>query len=95
MKRRSIVFAPEARSDLLAIYDWVAAAAGPDVALSYLERIEVYCRRLDYAAERGQKRDDIRAGLRVLGFERRVAIAFSVDDTRVTILRLFYGGRYW
>jgi toxin ParE1/3/4 len=40
-------------------------------------------------------RDDIRPGLRIVGFERRVTIAFSVDDGRVTILRVFYGGRDW
>jgi len=34
-------------------------------------------------------------GLRVVGFERRVTIAFEVDDERVTILRIFYGGVDW
>jgi len=31
----------------------------------------------------------------IIGFERRVAIAFTVDAERVTILRIFYGGRSW
>jgi toxin ParE1/3/4 len=51
--------------------------------------------RLEYAGERGGRRDDIRVGLRIVGFERRVTVAFSVDESRVTILRLFYGGRDW
>jgi toxin ParE1/3/4 len=38
---------------------------------------------------------DIRQGLRVVGFERRVKIAFLVDDDRVTILRMFPGGKDW
>jgi toxin ParE1/3/4 len=33
--------------------------------------------------------------MRVVGFERRVTIAFSVQEERVTILRIFYGGRNW
>jgi toxin ParE1/3/4 len=45
------------------------------------------------AAERGTRRDDIRVGLRVVGFERRVTIAFHVDPKRVTIDRILYGGR--
>jgi toxin ParE1/3/4 len=32
-------------------------------------------------------------GLRIIGFERRVAIAFHIDPGRVTIDRILYGGR--
>jgi len=31
----------------------------------------------------------------VVGFERRVTLAFAVDEERVTVLRLFWGGRDW
>lgn len=44
---------------------------------------------------RGHHRNDIRPGLRIVGFERRVTIAFCVDESAVTILRVFYGGRDW
>jgi toxin ParE1/3/4 len=40
-------------------------------------------------------RDDIRPGLRVVGFERRVTIAFAVGEAGVTIVRVFYGGQDW
>lgn len=95
MKQYQVIFAPEARDDLFALYDWIAAAASPDTALSYLERIETYCFGFKHAAERGTRRDDIRPGMRIVGFERRVTIAFSVMEERVTILRIFYGGRNW
>lgn len=95
MKQYRVIFAPEARDDLLVLYDWIAAASSPDTALSYIELIGTYCRGLTHAAERGTRRDDLRPGLRVIGFERRVSIAFSVHDERVTILRIFYGGRNW
>ena len=43
--------------------------------------------------ERGRRRDDIQPGLRVIGFERRVAIAFRILKTRVEIVSIAYGGR--
>jgi toxin ParE1/3/4 len=95
VKERLVEFSPEARDDLLALYDWIAAAAHPDTALSYVERIEACCRGFGVASERGHRRDDIRPGLRIVGFERRVTIAFTAEETRVVILRIFYGGRNW
>ncbi|WP_330998597.1 type II toxin-antitoxin system RelE/ParE family toxin [Ollibium composti] len=59
MKRRAIVFAPEARDDLLGIYDWIASSS-PSAALSFVERLEAHCLSFDLAAERGTRRDDIR-----------------------------------
>jgi toxin ParE1/3/4 len=44
---------------------------------------------------RGTRRDDLRPSLRVIGFERRVTIAFHVSASAVTIDRIFYGGRDW
>ncbi|MBX9944185.1 MAG: type II toxin-antitoxin system RelE/ParE family toxin [Reyranella sp.] len=95
MKRRAVAFAPEARTDLLRLGDWIAERAGADVASNYIERLEAYCAGFEIAGERGQRRDDIRPGLRVVGFERRVTIAFTVSAAEVTILRLYYGGRNW
>ena len=43
--------------------------------------------------ERGMRRDDLFLGLRVVGFERRVTIAFHVGADTVTFLRILYGGR--
>jgi len=95
VKRRRVMFTPEARFDLFEIYDWIAAKAGFQIAISYIERIEAYCLGFELASERGHRRDDISLGLRIVGFERRVTIAFAVDDDRVTVLRLFYGGQNW
>jgi toxin ParE1/3/4 len=38
-------------------------------------------------------RNDVRPGLRTVGFERQISIAFHVDSERVTIDRILYGGR--
>jgi toxin ParE1/3/4 len=92
---RTVTFAPEAEADLGALYNWVADRAGPTVALGYVERLHGSCLSLGLASERGTRRDDIRPGLRTIGFERRVTIAFKVDPGNVLILRLFYGGQDW
>ena len=95
MKENSVVFSPEAENELLEIYDWIAAAASSEVAFGYVTRIEEFCERLSIGPLRGQVRDDIRPGLRIVGFERRVAVAFKCDAGQVVILRVFYGGRNW
>jgi toxin ParE1/3/4 len=61
--------------------------------MDYIERIESYCLGFDLGAERGTRRDDLRPGLRIVGFERRVTIAFHVDPRTATIDRIFYAGR--
>lgn len=95
MKRRAVIIAPEARDDLVRLYDWIADATSPVIALGYIDRIEEHLNGFDVASERGARRDDVRPGLRVTGFERRVAIAFAADADRVTILRILYGGQDW
>ncbi len=95
MKQRHIVYSPEARRDLLNLYDWIADQADPVTALNYVERIEAFCADLSHGAERGTLREDIRPDLRVIGFERRVSIAFMVEADFVTILGIFSGGKNW
>ena len=95
MKRRKVRLSPEARDDLVRLYDWIAGRASPEVAMAYVERLEAYCVGFDLASERGHRRDDLRAGLRIVGFEKRVTIAFAASENDATILRLFYGGQSW
>ena len=93
MAPRRVVYSPAARRDLEDLYDYIADRASPQIAFTYLSRIEANC--LDFAdfPERGTRRDDLEPGLRIVGFERRVTIAFHVSETAVTIDRIFYGGR--
>lgn len=95
MIHRPVIFSPEARDDLDEIYDWIFDRAGDPTALGYLGRIEAFCTKLDLASERGSARDNIRPGLRAIGFERSATIAFVATDARVTILRVFRRGRNW
>ena len=75
MKRR-VVFAPEAASDLIALYDYIAEQSGGLRAIKFIEQIEVYCRGFSVAGERGTPRGDIRPGLRIVGYRRRVTNRF-------------------
>lgn len=88
-----IEFAPEARDDLRELYLYIADHAGPDRAMAYVDRIEAFCRGFANFPERGIRRDDLFPGLRVVGFERRISVAFSVLSTSVIFYRFLYGGR--
>src|ERR1700712_3885036 len=88
-----IVFRPLAEADLIGLYDYIAAEAGTTIAGGYIDRIEAACFSLETFPQRGTRRDDIRPGLRTVGFERRATIVFRVDKSEVTIVRIFFGGR--
>jgi toxin ParE1/3/4 len=95
LKRRAVIIGPDAESDLIRLFEWIAAAASPQIASAYLERLERHLGSLDIASERGVPRDDIRPGLRVVGYQGRITIAFRVEAEHVTILRVFYAGQNW
>ncbi|MBS0296905.1 MAG: type II toxin-antitoxin system RelE/ParE family toxin [Proteobacteria bacterium] len=90
---RRVGFGPDAAQDLADILEWIETQASAAVAGSYVERLVSYCERLSHFPERGASRDDLRPGLRLLGFERRATIAFTVVEDSVLIVRVFYGGR--
>lgn len=95
MKARRVVLAPEAGDDLNELYDWITGRASPEVAMAYLERVSEFLSGLSVASERGHLRSDVRRGLRIVGFERRLTVAFVVDEHTVTVLRVFTAGRDW
>lgn len=75
------------------LYDYIASESGQEIAIQYIRRIRDACLSLADFPERGRRRDDIVRGLRVIGFERRVSIAFRVLKSRVEIVTIAYGGR--
>ncbi|RAU21975.1 type II toxin-antitoxin system RelE/ParE family toxin [Paramagnetospirillum kuznetsovii] len=89
----SIVFRPQAEADLFALYRYIAEASGRGRAGEYISRVEKACMELALFPERGTRRDDIAAGLRTIGFERRATIAFRVLDQVVEIVAIAYAGR--
>ena len=90
---RTVAFSPEAQNDLFELYDYIAGRGAPNAAMDYIARLEVRCMGLADFPEQGQQRDDIRPGLRLLGFERRTEIAFHITPSKVVIDRIFHGGQ--
>jgi toxin ParE1/3/4 len=88
-----IEFSPEALGDLIDLYDYIAQRDGAERAIGYIGRIEDCCRNLSVFPDCGVRRNDLRPGLRILGFERRAVIAFQIASEAVTVLRILYGGR--
>lgn len=95
MRSRRVSFSQQAQDDLFAIETWLETEAGKDRARRYVDRLIEKCMRLDLASRRGTGREDLFEGLRIVGFERRITIAFVVDDLEVVILRIFRAGQNW
>jgi len=88
-----VLYAPEAEAQLVALFFHISAAASPEIAARYTDAIVEQCESLKAFRMRGALRDDIRPGLRVFGFRRRVSITFEITGEVVTILGIFYGGQ--
>ncbi|MBM0142333.1 hypothetical protein ALQ53_200008 [Pseudomonas cannabina] len=89
----TVEYAPEALEELAALYRYISTAASPETAKRYTDAIVVHCEELRTFPHRGNKRDDIRPGLRITNYHKRTVIAFAVDATQVSILGIFYGGQ--
>src|SRR5690606_850048 len=90
---RRVVFTEAALDQLNSIFLYVAAEASIRTAERFVSDITDYCEGLVPFPERGQRRDELRPGLRLVGFRRQVTIAFRIDAEAVHILGVFYGGR--
>ena len=95
METYDVSLRPDAITDLAGIYNYIIDEGGhPVVAWNYIEKLREKCYSLERAPIRGQKRDDLRANLRILAIDKNAVAAFEVDESNqtVTILNIFYGG---
>jgi toxin ParE1/3/4 len=90
---RKVVLLDSASRELTELGLYIASQSSAAVANGYLDRIYTACMGLATFPERGRRRDDILPGLRTIGFERRVTVAFRVLKTQVQIITIAYGGR--
>jgi toxin ParE1/3/4 len=88
-----VVYAALAEAQLDELLARIALAASPEIAMHYVDAIVSFCDSLSTFPVRGASRDDLSPGLRVVGFRRRVSIAFVVAQGSVTIHGIFYGGQ--
>lgn len=87
-----VIFRQSAEDDLDAIDDYIAKD-NPLAAAAFVGRIRAFCEELRDFPHRGTRRDDLRPGLRTIGFERRATIVFRIQARTVRIVRILYGGR--
>ena len=92
---REVVFTERAERQLDALYALIEQNSGSVRAESFTGEIVSFCLGLSLFPERGTRRDDLRPGLRVLGWRRRITIALTVEPVVVVILGIFYGGQDW
>jgi plasmid stabilization system protein ParE len=88
-----VVFTPEAKDQLVALYLYIVAAASPEIADKYTSAVVTYREGLRDMPQRGTQRNDVRPGLRITNYKKRTVIAFAVDARQVSILGVFYGGQ--
>jgi toxin ParE1/3/4 len=90
-----VVFDSAARQDLKDIFDYINNRAGPTIAERFTARLHQYCTGLSHTPERGTRRDELRPGLRTIGYRRRATVVFRIDrsERTVAILGIYYGGR--
>jgi toxin ParE1/3/4 len=89
---RKLVFSPHAVADLEEIF-WFIAADNPGRAKTYVDEILKACRSLCETPLIGVDRSDLRPGVRILPFRRRIVIAYELPPNRVDVLRVFSGGQ--
>jgi toxin ParE1/3/4 len=89
----TVIFTPESVAQLTELYRYIAAASSPEVAARYIDSIVTYCESLQSLPHRGIQRDDIRPGLRITSYRKRVAIAFEVDDVQLVASKKVQTGK--
>jgi toxin ParE1/3/4 len=90
-----LVFRASAKNDLAKLLAYIAKSSdSPERAINYVRRIRERCETLLTFPESGRRRDDLRSGVLVIGFEKRVVIAYKIlPSGDLEIGRVFYGGR--
>ncbi|WP_313618113.1 type II toxin-antitoxin system RelE/ParE family toxin [Agrobacterium sp.] len=94
MKYYAVRLSPEAQTDIVRIHARIVEKSGsPVTADRYIDRISVFLSSLNVFPERGTVREEVRPGLRIIGFEHSASVAFVVEDDDVVVLRILAKGQ--
>jgi toxin ParE1/3/4 len=88
-----VSFSARAEQQLDDLLELIASDSGLERAEKFVGSIVSYCQGFRIFPERGTRRDDIRPGMRVVGFRRRASIVFTVEGNAVVFLAIYYGGQ--
>lgn len=89
----AVVFTPEAQMQLISLYQYIAAAASPNIANNYTNSLISYCESLHIFPHRGVMRTDIRPHLRITNYKGKTTIAFAISEKLVSIIGIYHGGQ--
>ena len=88
-----VIFTRLSERQVADLYEYIARQTSEARADTYVARIIAACEGLATFPKRGSRRDDLLPGLRTIGFERRVTIAFVVTSEAVLTEGILYGGQ--
>ena len=71
------VFTPEAERHLVDLYRYIAANGYPETAARFTDSIAAFCEDIATLPLQGKARDDIRPGLRIIGWPNRKRLSQS------------------
>jgi toxin ParE1/3/4 len=94
MQNLKVCYRPTALTDLEDIFNVVLTVSkNPVTANRFITRLLRRCDRIGIVPRGGRPRDDLETGLRTVPFEHTAIIAYKVENERVEIANIFYGGR--
>jgi toxin ParE1/3/4 len=85
-------WSPEAEQDLLAIWNYVAREASPDVADEQLRSLDRACEALAQWPHSGRARDELLRNVRSIAVEAYV-VFYRVGNSAIEIVRVLHGRR--
>ncbi|EHO7892863.1 type II toxin-antitoxin system RelE/ParE family toxin [Escherichia coli] len=88
-----VIITPEAEQQIINLLRYITEKAGSVIADNYANALLDYLEGFSTFPHRGNKRDDIRQGMRVTHFRHRTIIAFAVDGNKVFIAGIYHGGQ--
>jgi toxin ParE1/3/4 len=94
VKRYKVILHEKAEAELDQLYEDIALRAGTSLARNYIDGIYEFIEKLAIFPERGTIREGNVPGLRIIGYRDSASIAFFVNGDKVTVLGVFYRGRY-
>ena len=86
-----VIITPEAEQQIINLHRYITQKAGNVIADNYANALLDYLDGFSTFPHRGNKRDDIRQGMRVTHFRHRTIIAFAVDSRKVFIVGIYHG----
>ncbi|WP_165214437.1 type II toxin-antitoxin system RelE/ParE family toxin [Affinirhizobium pseudoryzae] len=91
--RYRVVIHAEAAQELREVYDYIADRAGAERAWSYVSGLQQFLERLADFPERGTVRGGAFKDMRIIGYRRRMSIAFVVRAHTLMVLGFLYAGK--